>query len=70
MKRHGRSFNGNPKREEREAGFCERLCESDGAPSLVEPVACLVVFVWMLSSSWLFILIRECVEACGSPMPM
>ena len=23
------------------------------------------VFVWMLSSSWLLILIRECVEACG-----
>ena len=33
MKRHGRSFNDNPKCEEREAEFCERLCESDGAPS-------------------------------------
>ena len=25
---------------EMEAEFCERLCKSDGAPSLVEPVAC------------------------------
>ena len=43
MKRHGRSFNDNPKCEEREARFCERLCKSDGAPSLVEPVACPVL---------------------------
>ena len=43
MKRHGRSFNDNPKCEEREAGFCERLCESDGVLSLVEPVACPVL---------------------------
>ena len=43
MKRHGRSFNDNPKYEEREAEFYERLCKSDGAPSLVEPVACPVL---------------------------
>ena len=43
MKRHGRSFNDNPKCEEREAVFCERLCKSDEAPSLVEPVACPVL---------------------------
>ena len=71
MKQHGRSFNDNPKCEEREAGFYERLCKTDGAPSLVEPVACSVLTsVWMLSSSWLLILIRECVEACGSLVPM
>ena len=29
-----------------------------------------LVIVWMLSSSWLLILIRECVEACGSLVPM
>ena len=38
MKRHGRSFNDNPKYEEREAVFCEH-----GALSLVEPVACPVL---------------------------
>ena len=43
IKRHGRSFNDNPKFEEREAEFYERLCKSDGAPSLVEPVACPVL---------------------------
>ena len=43
MKRHGRSFNDNPKCAEREAGFSERLCKSGGAPSLVEPVACPVL---------------------------
>ena len=43
MKRHGRSFNDNPKCAERDVGFCERLCKSDGAPSLVEPVACPVL---------------------------
>ena len=43
MKRHGRSFNDNPKCEERKAGFYERLCKSDGAPSLMEPVACRVL---------------------------
>ena len=43
MKRHGRSFIDNPKCEEREAEFCKRLCKSDGAPSLVEPVACPVL---------------------------
>ena len=43
MKRHGRSFNDNPKCAEREVVFCERLCKSDGAPSWVEPVACPVL---------------------------
>ena len=43
MKRHGRSFNDNPKSAESDAGFCERLCKSDGVPSLVEPVACPVL---------------------------
>ena len=43
MKQHGRSFNDNPKCEERKAGFYERLCKSDGAPSLVELVACPVL---------------------------
>ena len=43
MKRHGRSLNDNTKCEEREAEVYERLCKSDGAPSLVEPVACPVL---------------------------
>ena len=42
MKRHGRSFNDNPKCAER-SGICERLCKSGGAPSWVEPVACPVL---------------------------
>ena len=75
MKQHGRSFNDNPKWEERE----KRCFTSDFANqmeilgwwslllvlSLRDPV-----FVWMLSGSWLLILIRECVEACGSLVPM
>ena len=40
---HGRLFNDNPKCEGREAGFCERLCKSDGALSLVELAACPVL---------------------------
>ena len=38
MKRHGRSFNDNPKCAEREAGVHEQICKSGGAPSWVEPV--------------------------------
>ena len=72
---HGRLFNDNPKCEGREAGFCERLCKSDGALFLGGSLLLVLslrgpVFVWMLSSSWLLILIRECVEACGSLVPM
>ena len=37
MKRHGTTRN---VQREREAVFCERLCASGGAPSLVELVAC------------------------------
>ena len=74
MKRHGKSFNDSPKCAERHAVFREHLCKSGGAPSWVEPVACPVLsrscFVWTLSSLWLLILIRECVEACGSLVPM
>ena len=43
MKRHGRSFNDNPKCAERQAVFRERRCKSGGAPSWVEPVACPVL---------------------------
>ena len=43
MKRHGRSFNDNPKCAERQAVFREHLCKSGGAPSWVEPVACPVL---------------------------
>ena len=43
MKRQCRSFNDNPKCAERQAVLRKRLCEYDGAPFWVEPVACRVL---------------------------
>ena len=43
MKRQCRSFNDNPKCAERQAVLRKRLCEYDGAPFWVEPVACRIL---------------------------